>query len=86
MEQAALVMGDTNQSKPKKYTILIGDDGNPDRMPDFDRPVDYSGSGYVVYEGLTAGVKISYQNGIVTQVEETARQGGMRKRTTVWEK
>ena len=86
MEQAAWTMGDKNQSKTKKYSISIGDDGNPDRMPDFDRPVDFSGSGYVVYEGLMDGVKIHYQNGIVTQGEEVARQGGMRKRTTVWEK
>ena len=86
MEQAAWIMGDANQSKPKKYTITFGDDGHSGQMPDFDRPIDFSGSGYVVYEDLMTGVKISYENGIVTHVEETARQGGMRKRTTVWEK
>ena len=86
MEQAALVMGDKHQVKPKKYTFLIGDGGNPDRMPDFDRPVDFTGSGHVVYEGLMTAVKIHYQNGVVTRVEDVAREGGMGKRTTVWEK
>ena len=52
-------------------------------MPDFDRPMDYSGEGSIVYEGSTSGLKIHFRDGVVTRVEEVAREGGMRKRITV---
>lgn len=84
MAQASRIMGESERSKPKKITFSIGDTGSDeDRMPDFDRPMDYSGSGYVVYESMMSGVKIHFRDGVVTRVEEVARQGGMRKRTTI---
>ena len=52
-------------------------------MPDFDRPMDYSGEGYIVYESLTSGLKIYFRDGVATRVEDVDREGGIRKRTTV---
>ena len=77
-------MGDIQKPAGKKWSITIGEpEPHAEPMPDFDRPMDYSGEGYVVYESLTSGLKIYFRDGFVTRVEEVAREGGMRKRTTV---
>ena len=77
-------MGDIQKPAGKKWSITIGEpEPRAEPMPDFDRPMDYSGEGYVVYKSLTSGLKIYFRDGFVTRVEEVAREGGMRKRTSV---
>ncbi len=84
MEQAAGIMGETQKPAGKKWSFTFGEpESHAEPMPDFDRPMDYSGEGYVVYEGSTSGLKIHFRDGVVTRVEEVAREGGMRKRITV---
>ena len=84
MEQAAGIMGETQKPAGKKWSFTFGEpESHAEPMPDFDRPMDYSGEGYVVYEGSTSGLKVHFRDGVVTRVEEGAREGGMRKRITV---
>jgi hypothetical protein len=85
MTDAMRIMGDPNQEKPqrKKIGITIGGSEDPNRIPDFDRPVETDGTGFVEYSSGTSGVRIHYTDHVVTKVEPYTPTGGLRKRVTV---
>ncbi len=85
MTDAMRIMGDANQEKPqrKKIGITIGGSEDPNRIPDFDRPVETDGTGFVEYSSGTSGVRIHYTDHVVTKVEPYTSTGGLRKRVTV---
>lgn len=86
MDRAAHIMGESDKPKGKKLSITVGHpESHAEGMPDFDRPMDYSGSGHVIYNGPSSGVKIHFQDGVVTKVEEVPRLVGMRRRVTITE-
>ena len=89
MAQAAKIMGESDQPKRKKFSITFGGNGgngdDESRIPDFNKPADYSGSGYADFTGGSGlDVRINYENGIVTGIVPIAHEGGMRKRTTIY--
>jgi hypothetical protein len=86
MTDAMRIMGDANKPKAKRPSINItvgGEGEDPNRIPDFDRPVETTGTGYVEYASGTSGVRIHYTDHVVTKVEPYTPTGGLRKRVTV---
>lgn len=88
MPEAMRIMGDDNKPKKKaKVNFTVGPNGvqeTPDRFSDFDEPIDVWGEGSVEYVDGFDAVVIEYRNGVVTGVTPKKREGGMRKKTTVY--
>lgn len=84
MSEAMRIMGDRNEptTPPRKMTIALGVEGEQ-HIPDFDRPVETDGEGYVEYASGSTGVRIHYANHVVTKVEPYTPTGGLRKRVTI---
>ena len=72
MTEAARVMG-----SPTEWP------GSRRRFPDVDMSTPTEGDGEVVWEHGLQAVRVTFRNGIVTNVEEIEAKGGMRRRSTV---
>lgn len=88
MPEAMRIMGDDNKPKKKaKVNFTVGPNGvreTPDRFSDFDEPIHVWGEGSVESADGFGAVVIEYLNGVVTGVTPKKREGGKRKKTTLY--
>ena len=63
--------------------VTVGGSEDRDRVPDFDRPIETGGTGYVEYASGPSGVRVHYADHVVTKLEPYTPAGGLRKRVTV---